>query len=307
MLGLGSSLTLSSTPEGAWATKFLSLNGEENTFAKVVNMQNLMGGISAGGGDDIGDNFTLSFWVRPMWVMSSASGNQSIAGTDASGSASAENNVPFISMGSTETELDRIRANYILDTSGGSDRNRLQAQLLSDSSNKNHDEWFLHSGNNQYTGTGSTLDSSGVNTGWWHANNTGNANDQGFVHVVMCRGTDEWLCYWNAQALGDEININAGTVAMEEAAIDELWIGKNFGNQSTVPGGYRDISIFKKQLDASEVSELYNSGELWDVRKHSASSDLGLYWPCEDNLEHIQNAPLVLSGEATFSVVGMSR
>ena len=288
MLGLGNSLTLPSTQEGAWATKFLALNGAASTFAKVVDFNNYMGGISGGGGDDIGDNFTLSFWVKPTWVMSSASGNQSVAGTNASGDASAENNVPLIAMGDTDTELDRIRANYAIDTGGGSDRNRLQAQRTEDGNNKNHDEWFLHSNNDEYTGTGATLDSSGVDTGWWHASNTGNVNDQGFVHVVICRGTGEWLCYWNAQALGDEIDVDAGTVAMEESKIDELWIGKNFGNQSTVPGGYRDISIFKKQLDASDVAELYNSGEFWDVRDHSASNDLGLYWPCEDlSLIHI--------------------
>jgi len=301
VLGLGSSLTLSSTTEDIWAAKFLSLDGTNNTFAKVVNMQNLMGGISGDDADDVGNNFTLSFWVKPTWVMANASGNQSIAGTNASGDTSAENNVPLIAMGDTSTEVDRIRANYIIDTGGGSDRNRLQAQLASDGSNKNHDEWFLHSNNSQYTGTGSTLASNGVNTGWWHAGNTGNVNDQGFVHVVICRGTGEWLCYWNAQALGDEIDVDAGTVAMEESKIDELWIGKNFGNQSTVPGGYRDISIFKKQLDASDVAELYNSGEFWDVRGHSEVGNLGLYWPCNDTRELVQSASLELVGEgATF-------
>ena len=308
MLGLGSSITSYPTYVGEWLdTRYLDLDGADGTFAKVVNMANQMDHISAGDDTDIGTNITMSFWVKPTWVMTSSGTNttdQHVAGVDSSGSVSQENNVPLIAMGQTSTELHRIRTNYQIDTGSSSDRNRLQVEFRSQAgNNKQGDEYYLHADNHGVTGTGTGLDNTGVSTGWWHAGNTGGVNSRGFVHLAFTRGEGEWTIYWNGSALGSRIDIDGGSVDINELVINELWIGKNFTNQSVVPGAYRDIAIFKEELDSDGVSDLYNSGNFFDVRLHANADNLGLYWPCNDanQLGNGDNsAILALKGSAKF-------
>ena len=68
--------------------------------------------------------------------------------------------------------------------------------------------------------------------------------------------------------------------------------------------GYRDIAFFNVTLSSSEVTELYNSGNFFDVRTHSQTANLGLYWPCNDNQEFSgagSSAKLDLQGNASFN------
>ena len=70
--------------------------------------------------------------------------------------------------------------------------------------------------------------------------------------------------------------------------------------------GYRDIAYFNTALDATQAAELYNNGGFFDVRTHSQSQYLGLYWPCND--EHAisgagQNAKCKIQGDAKFKKI----
>lgn len=301
MLGLGI-ITPSPNKTTEWqAEKYLNLpGGAAEDYARVTNFSNHLGRISGTGSDDVGDNITLSFWVAPIWVMGAVGNNQYVESSGGN-----QNGLDFPVFGDTSTEKDRIRFSYLIDTGGGSDRNRFQLQKHDASNNKEMEEFYLHSGNNSVTGVGSTLSSSGITSGWWHSTNKGNTNSSGFVHLCFTRGTGDWSAYWNGAALGAAIDADSGTVALDESNIDEFWLGKSFLNQSCFKMGYRDIAYFNRALDATEAAELYNDGNLFDVRTHSQSQYLGLYWPCNDEHEISGAGPtakLELLGNASFKV-----
>ena len=287
MLGLGSSLVHSNVTEESglvWAgTKFLNLPGGNGDFARVQNFSNFLGRISGAGTDDIADTITLSFWVKPLWVMGNVGTNQHVESNPGlGGSGNKNNNVALPVFGNTTTEKDRIRVVYIIDTSTGSDRNRIMIQAMDASNNQERDETFLHDANNSITGLGSGLTNTGVSSGWWHNGNKGNTNSDDFVHLAFTRSSGNWNIYWNGQALGSMIDADSGSLGFDEGNVDEFWLGKSFANQDHFKMGYRDIAYFNAELSASEVAALYNSGNLFDVRTHSQAANLGLYWPCQD-------------------------
>ena len=46
---------------------------------------------------------------------------------------------------------------------------------------------------------------------------------------------------------------------------------------------YNDVTIWNKELSASEVTSLYNSGTVMDATTHSAQQNLIGYWKWEGN------------------------
>ena len=158
-------------------------------------------------------------------------------------------------------------------------------QALDANGSQERDEVYLHSDNHSVTGVGSALSSTSVDSGWWHSANKGTVNDDGFVHLCFTRTDGDWKIYWNGTVLGNSISADSGTLEFNESNVDEFWLGRSFLNQDYVPAFYRDIAFFNAALDDTEVVELYNSGNFFDVRTHSQVERLGLYWPCQDELE----------------------
>lgn len=302
MLGLGSNLSAPSIASGdlQWsATKYLYLPGATGDYARVQSFSNFINRISDSGDDDIADTITVSFWVKPLWVMGNVGSNQHV--TTGGGIA---NSVWFPVFGNTSTEKDRIRIYYHIDTGSGTDKNRLVVQAVDASGNKEMDEVFIHSTNNSITGVGSSLTGSGIASGWWHSENKGNVNGDDFVHLCFVRSSGDWTIYWNGTALGSSVDADSGTLDFAEENVDEFWVGKSLINQDYVKTGYRDIAYFNAALSGTEVRELYNTGEFFDVRTHAQAANLGLYWPCQDAQEFSgagANADLDLQGNSSFT------
>jgi hypothetical protein len=305
MLGLGSSLVHPDAISGdlEWsASKYLYLPGDTGDYTRVQSFSNFLNRISDGGTDDIADNITISFWVKPIWVMGTdiTSDQWVVSG------GGTQNQVPLFSFGNTSTERDRIRIVYTLDNAGNSDKNRLNIQAVDANANKEQDEVFLHASNNSTTGLGASLESHsvGAGDGWWNVDNKGNVNSDDFVHLCFTRASGNWTIYWNGSALGNSIDADSGTLDFDEGNVDEFWLGRSFINQDDVKIGLRDIACFNAKLSGSEVTELYNSGDFFDVRTHSKVDDLGLYWPCQDAQEFSgagSGANLDLRGNSQFA------
>ena len=298
MLGLGFSSSKPNATDLWSATKYLYLPGSSESYARVQSFSDFLNRISDTGSDDIADTLTVSFWVMPIWAMGASGTNQNVE--TASGT---QNNVPLVVFGNTSTEKDRLRAVYMIDTGGGSDRNRIMIQAMDASGNQERDEAFLHDINHSITNLGSALSNTGVSSGWWHSGNKGNVNSKDFVHLCFVRSSGDWTIYWNSQALGGSLDFDSGTLGFDEGNVDEFWLGRSFVNQDYFQMGYRDIAYFNAALTLSQVQELYNSGDFFDVRTHSQAAKLGLYWPCNDVSELSGaglKAKLDLLGEATF-------
>lgn len=314
MLGLGSSLVHGNlTEEGGlvWAaTNFLNLPGGNGDFARVQNFSDFLGRISNSATDDIADDITISFWVKPLWVMGNVGTNQHVVSDPGlGGSGNINNNVALPVFGNTTTERDRIRIVYQIDTGGASDKNRIMVQAQDSASNaRQGDEYPLHDSNHTITGTGFSLSSTttGSGSGWWNSANPGNTNSDGFVHIACTKASgdnSDWKVYWGGQALGNRQDSDSGSINMDESNVDEFWLGKSNANQDHFKMGYRDVAYFNAELNDTEIAELYNSGNLFDVRTHSQAGKLGLYWPCNDAREFSgagAAADLDLQGNCSF-------
>ena len=97
--------------------------------------------------------------------------------------------------------------------------------------------------------------------------------------------------YWNANAAGTApIQTNQSVNGAMSSTNNRTWsVGSNgisngqskCGNSSQTV--YNDITIWNKELSASEVTSLYNSGTVMNAQTHSASSNLVGYWQWEGN------------------------
>jgi hypothetical protein len=79
------------------------------------------------------------------------------------------------------------------------------------------------------------------------------------------------------------------TVAYVHGAIGtssrEIWIGHDYPYQLSratlyLEGGLRDVAIYNKVLNSTEITELYNSGNLFDLRTSSVADNILGYWGC---------------------------
>ena len=171
-------------------------------------------------------------------------------------------NIHFLAMndGSSTARNQQIRIFY------NESNNRLEFRIGHDSSNRSLNFWPLHS---HLSATG--LPGSSASQ-YWSSSNRGNVNGNNYTHLVITKGTGTTLAasniaaYWNGTKLGNafySIGNNFGTVEMNtEARLVALGSNANnlekSGNNNETK--YNVLTIFNKELSASEVTTLYNSG-----------------------------------------------
>jgi len=285
MLGLGNSVTANQYPqESVWATNFLSFDGVDDRAHLTLNesIRTQLSGTNDST-DDIQNNITISMWIKPTWQF------------DPSGA----NFIGFFALGSDSDLHENIRLYHHLELGSGAYQNRLvgEARTSTPSNLKDTDAASLNS-NNSITGCGSgTADSD-----MWDRDNVGNVNGDGFVNLVWVRDTSSWKIYWNGQAL-TMIDTGTQTLSGTDSDNDTLELGVFTHQNLFHQYGIRDLSIFNAELNDDQVGELYNSGDFFDVRTASTSSNLVFYCPLEeDGTELINDNHLDIAG-ATFTSI----
>lgn len=223
--------------------------------------------------------WTISFWVKAGW------------------NSSLNTNIHFIigqKTNATYQLSDMVKILY------NESNNRLECRYgnkttSSDTWYKNA-AWLFHSNSGVYA---AGYAAAGLGATYWSASNRGNVNSDNYTLITVTKSTtdspDAMTLYWNANSCGTsavDTTSGTGSPAMSSTN-DRLWsIGSNgvhgASNDQIKTGNstatvYNDVTIWNKQLSASEVSELYNSGTVMNAETHSASSNLIGYWKFEGN------------------------
>ena len=226
-----------------------------------------------------GTEWTISFWIKAGW------------------SSSLNTNIHFIigqKSGASYQLSDMIKILY------NEANNRLECRYgnkttSSDTWYKNA-AWLFHSNSGAYA---AAYAAAGLGSTYWSASNRGYVNSDNYTMITITKSTTNSAAamklYWNANAAGVaplQTNSGSGSPAMSSTN-NRLWsVGSNgvhgssndqikCGNSSATL--YNDLVIFQKELSASEVTELYNSGTAFDVTTHSAANKLKGYWQWEGN------------------------
>lgn len=227
--------------------------------------------------------WTISFWVKAGWT------------------SGLNTNIHFFHSGeenSTGTRNEQVRIYY------REDNNRLAIERGNNNSNYHMQFWLFHANNTTayetaraaaglWDGTGSASASD-----YWSATNRGNTGDDDFTMLTFTMsGTNSAApahlkAYWNASHLGDGFYASGytkGSPSMSASTSREVAIGMNTannlksGDNSGVATLYNDLTIWNKELSASEITELFNSGTRMDATTHSAASNLKGYYTFEDS------------------------
>ena len=270
------------------AEGFLNLDGSDDFGQLSLNStirQQLSG--TADTTDDIQNNITISMWVKPTWTF------------DPSGA----NFIGFFVLGDDTNVHEGIRLYHSLELGNNSFTNRLTAEARSATggNRKQVDFAQLNSSNSTITGCGTAATDSNM----WDSDNVGNVTSDGFVNLVWTRGTAtaDWKIYWNGQSL----TISEGgdnSLSTDESTYDVIEIGKfSHSGGSFHKYGIRDLAIFNAELNGTQVAELYNSGNFFDVRTASTVGDLVFYCPLNDSgIELINGNDLTITG-GTFTAI----
>ena len=188
--------------------------------------------------------FTIGFWIKAGW------------------DNNLNTNIHFLAMndGSSTARNQQIRIFY------NESNNRLEFRIGSDTNNRSVNFWPLHS---HLSATG--LPGSSASQ-YWSSSNRGNVNGNNYSHLVITKGTGTTLAasniaaYWNGSKLGNAFyssGNNFGTVSMSSDA-RKVALGSNANNLEKSGNNnetkYNVLTIFNKELSASEVTTLYNSG-----------------------------------------------
>jgi hypothetical protein len=140
----------------------------------------------------------------------------------------------------------------------------------------------------------------GLGSTYWSASNRGYVGNNNYTMITITKAAtniaSSLKLYWNANAAGSApIQSNAGTSKIAanpmSATDNRLWSlgsrGDYNGNQDKAGNStatvYNDVTMWSKELSASEVTSLYNSGSPMDAETHSAQSNLIGYWKFEGN------------------------
>ena len=240
--------------------------------------------------------FSVSFWIKVGW--------------DTSANASV---ILFDSMdvggGSGD---DEIRVVYY------EPLNRVYFYMYSDGSN--YMQQFWHSENSDPAGDRDysvMLTASGLGHGGnWNAANRGNVGDDDYTLITITKDTansnnyPNLKMYWNAADCGygyygtaspsgvtGTPNLGSSTDKMVSMG-SYAWDGGGPGNN--VETKFMGLTIWDKDLDASEVTELYNSGAPLHVGTHSAYANCVGWHPFEDD------GAGEITGTQTFAINGDS-
>ena len=281
MLGLGNTLIGGSGSDFEWGNSgYLVFDGVDDK-ADVSVSAGIITSLTGGSGN-IGQNFTVSMWIKPTWT------------TSGSGGAFAPKNVFPLYIGKVDDVWESIRAPYYqLTNSGGAAQNKLWADIRSSTggNNKKNDSVALHDYNAIF-GTGTGTDD------YWES---GNPSGGAWVHIVAARAGAKWSLFWNGTDL-TETGVTNNSLSIDNTIARVVSFGYTPQNDTYWPLGIRDCAIFSAALTAGNVTTLYNSGVFLDVRK-SGIDDLEIYYPFNENVRDIVGGHnLTLTG-GTFTAL----
>lgn len=178
--------------------------------------------------------FSISLWIRPQWAATDL--NLIIFDLTPSGTTSTANRM-FLQY---DYGLNRFIARY---RSGGTNFDRQIA---------------LHD-NNSATGTGTSSSNK------WTGSNRGNANSDGFVHLVLSyepseqTATNAFSLYWNGTALTSTAASNNG--GRQTMTLDELtFCGNDHNTGGSRIADYMYMHMYDQVTSSSNASTMYNSG-----------------------------------------------
>tara|TARA_R110002012_G_scaffold158298_1_gene319686 strand:+ start:1670 stop:2722 length:1053 start_codon:yes stop_codon:yes gene_type:complete len=223
-----------------------------------------------------GTEWTISFWIKAGW------------------SSSLNTNIHFIigqKQNASYQLSDMIKILYHENT------NRIEARYGNKTTSSDTwykmGQWLFHSNSGAYA---AGYQAAGLGSTYWSASNRGYANSDGYTMITITKSTTNSAAamklYWNANAAGAaplQTNSGSGSPAMSSTNNRSWSLGSNGVSNGEIKCGnssatlYNDLSIFQKELSASEVTELYNSGTAMDVTTHSAANKLKGYWKWEGN------------------------
>ena len=225
----------------------------------------------------VGTNaWTISFWVKAGWSSSLNTNIHMLIGQKQSASYQL-------------TDMIKIMYNE------SNNRLRMQYGNKTTSSNAWYKlaEWLFHSNSGAYA---AGYQAAGLGGSYWSASNRGYVNSDNYTMITFTKSTTNaasaMKLYWNANAAGAapiQTNFGSGSPAMSTTNNRTWSLGSNGVSQGEVKCGnssatvYNDLTIWNKELSASEVTELYNSGTVMNAESHSAQSNLVGYWKWEGN------------------------
>ena len=231
---------------------------------------------------DHNDPVTVSFWIKPGWS-SSLNTNVYLFASGVQGATSFAN------------ATDKFRFWY------NESNNRFSAGWRSDGNNRRNNFWLFHSNTGNYA---AAYGASGLGSSYWSAANRGNTGDDDYTLITVTRGTtnsgasSNLKLYWNATdcGVGYYASGNAkGTPNMSNddkqiALGSDAWTFTSAGNSTETK--FNGVTIWDKVLDATEITELYNSGTPMNVASHSAVSNLVGWWNFEsDGANEVSGGP----------------
>jgi len=225
--------------------------------------------------------WTISFWVKAGWDVN------------------LNTNIHFITGHKNNTSYqveDGIKIAYL------ENNNRIQVRYGNKTTSSNtwykDAQWLFHSNSGAYA---AGYAAAGLGATYWSAANRGYVNGDNYTMITITKAAtniaSSLKLYWNANAAGsapvqnDAGTANIGTIPMS-ATDDRLWSVGSRGKYGSVDQDkagnssatlYNDVTIWDKELSASEVTSLYNSGTVMDATTHSAQSNLIGYWKWEGN------------------------
>jgi len=239
--------------------------------------------------------YTISFWIKPGWNSSLNANIHLFTST---------------TTGTTNSSANMIRIYY------HESLNRLYFEYRSASNAKKSNFWLFHANSGNYA---AAYAAAGLGSSYWSASNRGNVGDDNFTMITIAKsttnsaGSNYAKMYWNGTYLGNghygangtgQGTPNMSTADRQIAIGSNSWTYAKSGNSTETQ--YNDLTIWDKQLSASEVSELYNEGTRLDATQHSAAENLHMYYKFENNGNDSSGnsrPAFVISGNSNFESI----
>ena len=224
--------------------------------------------------------WTISFWIKAGWASNLNTNIHFIVGHKSGTSYQVEDGIKILYNESN----NRIQVRYGNKPNGST-------VWYKDG------QWLFHSNSGAYA---AGYAAAGLGSTYWSASNRGYVGNNNYTMITITKAATNLASslklYWNANAAGSApIQTNAGTAKIAanpmSATDNRLWSlgsrGDYNGNQDKAGNStatvYNDVTMWSKELSASEVTSLYNSGAPMDAETHSAQSNLLGYWKWEGN------------------------
>lgn len=237
------------------------------------------------------DAYSISFWVKAGWT-SALNSNIHLFSANSDPASSYKN-------------LIRIYYNE--------SNNRIYYQFASANPTRySQNFWLMHVNSGNYA---AAYQASGLGSSYWSSSNRGNVGDNSMTLITITQsatanaGGNYAKLYWNGTSMGNGYYANGNSNGSVSQTTDDrqialgsnVWTYAKSGN--SVETQFNDFSFWNKQLSASEVSEIYNSGTRMDLTTHSAASNLKGYYKFENDGTDSSGEggnPFVLSGNSNF-------